>query len=301
MEAPSTLSEQFKEAEHEGALIVPDSLPRTVVLSISTHGNIILGKPSFDVHPDITLVKMNSVIPSVCNFVLEENLQKVNDIITKEILRLPNLNSTNLLTFCSEIRENVIKESKETVDSIFTDVSTKKRTGETEDLDIQMPFLHSYDRGYAIINGTGSTMTNKKYSRTNADAINKFGDWQIKILNIEGQPDIMIDVERACGRRSSPSGEAVVYLSEVIDFCASKGTRRFLIFDFSCANVTDEDNDDVFTNERDRRKFANDMLKNGKWGGKTIKSEKTIKSGKSKRQWRKKRKLKKNKTKKRKH
>ena len=86
MEAPSTLSEQFKEAEEEGALIVPDSLPRTVVLSISTHGNIILGKPSFDVHPDITLVKMNSVIPSVCNFVLEENLQKVNDIITKEIL-----------------------------------------------------------------------------------------------------------------------------------------------------------------------------------------------------------------------
>ena len=61
------------------------------------------------------------------------------------------------------------------------------------------------------------------------------------------------------------------------------GSRRFLIFDFSCANVTDEDFNEVLSHdERSRRYFANNMLKEGVlYGGKTKrtkqKSKKTLK------------------------
>jgi hypothetical protein len=272
-----TTSEAFKAAEKQGTSSAVETWPKTLVLSISTHGYIVYEKPSYDLPEDLIVVKMNSVIPSVCNFILGENLKKINDFITQKIDEIPALNSTNLVNFCSEIRDRVISEASESEQGIFADTIEKKKKGSTEDLDIQLPFLHSFDKGYAIINATNSSITNKMYSRENSIAVNGFGDWQIKALNLPGQPDLMSQIELENGRRTGRSGEAVTDLKEIITFCIKKGSNRILIFDFSCANVTDKDRKDVFKIDRDRRMYANEMLKSGKWGGQIIKAKKTKK------------------------
>ena len=272
-----TTSEAFKAAEKKGTSAAVEAWPKTLVLSISTHGYIVYEKPSYDLPDDLIVVKMNSVIPSVCNFILGENLKKINDFITKKIQETPTLNSTNLVNFCSEIRDRVISEASESEQSIFADTTEKKKKGSTEDLDIQLPFLHSFDKGYAIINATNSSITNKMYSRENETAENVYGDWQIKALNLPGQPDLMSQIELENGRRTGRSGEAVTDLKEIITFCIKKGSNRILIFDFSCANVTDAYRNDYFSTDRERRAFANEMLKSGKWGGQTKKVKKTKK------------------------
>jgi hypothetical protein len=272
-----TTSEAFKVAEKKGTSAAVEMWPKTLVLSISTHGYIVYEKPPYDLPDDLIVVKMNSVIPSVCNFILGENLKKINDFITKKIQETPTLNSTNLVNFCSEIRDRVISEASESEQSIFADTTEKKKKGSTEDLDIQLPFLHSFDKGYAIINATNSSITNKMYSRENETAENVYGDWQIKALNLPGQPDLMSQIELENGRRTGRSGEAVTDLKEIITFCIKKGSNRILIFDFSCANVTDAYRNDYFSTDRERRAFANEMLKSGKWGGQTKKVKKTKK------------------------
>ena len=272
-----TTSDAFKAAEMKGTSSAVEAWPKTLVLSISTHGYIVYEKPSYDLPEDLVLVKMNSVIPSVCNFILGENLKKINDYITEKISEIPILKTTNLVDFCSEIKDHVISEASESEGSVFADSREKKKRGDSEDLDIQLPFLHSFDKGYAIINATNSSITNKMYSRENAIANNEFGDWQIKALNVPGQPDLMSQIELENGRRTGRTGEAVTDLKEIITFCIKKGSNRILIFDFSCANVTDEDREDVFKTDRERRAFANEMLKSGKWGGQTKKVKKTKK------------------------
>ena len=276
-----TTSEAFKVAEKKGTSAAVEMWPKTLVLSISTHGYIVYEKPPYDLPDDLIVVKMNSVIPSVCNFILGENLKKINDFITQKIQQTPALNSTNLVNFCSEIRDHVISEASESEQSIFADTTEKKKKGSTEDLDIQLPFLHSFDKGYAIINATNSSITNKMYSRENETAENVYGDWQIKALNLPGQPDLISQIELENGRRTGRTGEAVTDLKEIITFCIKKGSNRILIFDFSCANVTDAYRNDYFSTDRERRMYANEMLKSGKWGGQTKKVKKTRKYKKS--------------------
>jgi hypothetical protein len=276
MDTKFTESNAFNVSEIIGKIIVPSRLPKTIVLSISSHGTIIYGKPLFEVPSGIVLVKMNSVIPSVCNFIHETDLKEANDYITEKVESAPVFDSSNLISFCAEVRDEIILHAKSTLESVEYDVKQKLKTGEMENIELMIPFLHSVDHGYAVVNATGGSIINKRYSRKNTEAINPYGDWQIKALNVEGQPDIMIDVERDNGRRSAPGreGEAVVYLNEIINFCMKRGSTRFLIFDFSCAYVSNENIKDFFTNDRDRRMFAKDMLRTGKWGGNHKKNDK---------------------------
>jgi hypothetical protein len=94
---------------------------------------------------------------------------------------------------------------------------------------------------------------------------------------VPGQPDLMSQIELENRRRTGRTGEAVTDLKEIITFCIKKGSNRILIFDFSCANVTDAYRNDYFSTDRERRAFANEMLKSGKWGGQTKKVKKTKK------------------------
>jgi topoisomerase IA-like protein len=108
------------------------------------------------------------------------------------------------------------------------------------------------------------------------------GDWQIKALNVDGQPDLINEVEIANDRRSTRTTDAETTFEEIINFCVKKGAHRFLVFDFSCANVADEDRNAVFSTDRAQRYFANSLLKDGTaYGGKTKrtkrKSRKTLK------------------------
>ena len=268
---PIKLTEQnrFQIAEYVGQTIVPARFPKTLVLSISSHGNIERDAQLIQPPPGIRVVKMNSVIPNIANFISEETLKAANDYITKKIEETPSLDSANLVKICEELRSEIVKYAKKTE----FDVEKGLKSGYDEHKDLIIPFLHSVDRGYSIIQSIGQdkwsrgSMLNKKYTRTNVERINPFGDWQIKALNVPGQPDIMLDVEQENGRRSAPgrNGEAVVWLSEIIDFCVKRGAKRLLIFDFSCGCMIDDEGNDI--DPREGRAFAREMIKQGISGG----------------------------------
>jgi len=271
-ERDPTESEEFKTAEEYGSAAVPKTFPRTLVIAVSTHGTIRTFQEKFKVPEGITLVKVNAVIPSVCNIVAPQDMKDANELITKKVNERRHLDSTDLVSLSSKITYEIIKKvtgSKNETDSF---VKEQRKAGEVEEIKVELAFLDSFARGYSVQNiEPGSTMINKVYLRKNSEARNKEGDWQIKALNIAGQPDLINEVENANGERSTRYKEAEITFEQLINFCMDKGSRRFLIFDFSCANVTDEFGNDAFDgDERCRRSFARETLKEGKnWGGKT--------------------------------
>jgi len=281
-----TESEKFKIAEDYGSAVVPEEFPRTLVIAISTHGTIRSDKPEkFTIPQGITLVKVNAVIPSVCNVITSEDMKSAADFITEEVDKFSVLDTKDLLILASEIRDHIVKKVKGSVVQADAYVREKKKAGEFEDLSNYITFLNNFARGYRVIDVTGQQMLNKHYSRENKDALNSVGDWQIKALNVHGQPDLINEVERANGRRSTRSTDAETSFEELINFCIEKGARRFLVFDFSCANVADENRDPVFSTERDRRNFVINTLDIA-YGGKTKKikqkSRKTLKKRETK-------------------
>jgi hypothetical protein len=304
-ERDPTESEQFKIAQDYGASIVPKKFPKTLVIAISTHGTIRADKAdlNFTVPSGVTLVKVNAVIPSVCNIISSNDMKNASDFITEEINKInktpvldtknetpvldtknetPVLDTKDLLVLASEIKDHIVKKVSNSVDQTDTYVRQQRKAGESESLTDELAFLNSFARGYRVIDATGKQMINKYYSRENSDALNPTGDWQIKALNVEGQPDLINEIERANDRRSTRTSDAEITFEELINFCIKKGSRRFLVFDFSCANVADEDRKDVLLTDRDRRNFASAKLKDGTaYGGKTKKikrkSRKTLK------------------------
>jgi hypothetical protein len=290
-ERDPTESEQFKIAEDYGASIVPETFPKTLVIAISTHGTIRSDKPEkFTIPPKITLVKVNAVIPSVCNVIGPEDMKSASDFITEEINKTPVLDTKDLMVLASEMKDHIVEKVKGSKDETDEYVRQKKKTGKSEDLSNYITFLNSFARGYRVIDVTGKQMLNKHYSRENKDALNSVGDWQIKALNVAGQPDLINEVERSNDRRSTRTTDAETSFEELINFCIEKGAIRFLVFDFSCANVADEDRKDVLLTDRAQRYFASSMLKDGTaYGGKTKRTKRksskaTKKSKKTRRQ-----------------
>ena len=274
-----TESEQFKIAQDYGAAIVPEEFPRTLVIAISTHGTIRSDKPEkFTIPQGITLVKVNAVIPSVCNVVTSEDMKGASDFITEEINKTPVLATKDLVELSLDIKNDIVKRVSDSVDQADTYVRQQKKAGESEDLRDYTTFLNSFARGYRVIDATGQQMLNKHYSRETGTELNSVGDWQIKALNVDGQPDLINEVERANDRRSTRTTDSETSFEELINFCIEKGARRFLVFDFSCANVADEDRNAVLLTDRDRRNFASGLLKDGTaYGGKTKKSKRKSK------------------------
>jgi len=269
-----TESEQFKIAEDYGRAVVPETFPKTLVIAISTHGTIRPDEPAFEVPDGITLVKVNAVIPSVCNIIVSEDMKSASDFITKKINETPVLDTKDLMVLASDIIPNLLEKVKGSVHQAEGYVKDEKKAEKPESLTDELAFLNSFARGYRVIDATGRQMTNKHYSRENKDALNPAGDWQIKALNVEGEPDLINEIERANHRRSTQTSDAETTFKEIINFCIEKGSRRFLVFDFSCANVADEDRNDVLLTDRDRRNFANATLKDDTaYGGKTKKSK----------------------------
>ncbi len=282
-ERGSTESEQFKIAEDYGSAVVPNKFPKTLVIAISTHGTIRAGEKNFQVPHGVSLVKVNAVIPSVCNIITSNDMKTASDFITEEIDKTPVLDTKDLLILASEIKDDLVEKVKGSKDQTDAYVKQEKKAGESESLHVELAFLNSFARGYKVFDATGQQMINKYYSRENEAALNPTGDWQIKALNVAGQPDLINEVERENERRSTRTSDPEITFEELINFCIGKGARRFLIFDFSCANVTDEDLYDIFSHdERNRRHYANSMTKYGTpYGGKTKrtkrKSRKTLK------------------------
>lgn len=243
---------------------------KMAIIGISTHGVIIHDRPIIAVPDEIDLAKMNFVMPSVCSFLVDEDVQRCNDTIMREVNKTPGLERQDVYDLCRSLTEKIkpillssvgdigsyLKSA--TVEEIIESENVTKTEAEA-DLDRRQAFRYGIDRGIRIFSTTrGIThMINKSYIRdTSKDLANPYGDWQIKLLNHPDQPDLIPDIYKSLGKYYTRS-EAEITLEEILTFLISKGINKIIIFDYSCSNITDEDRNDIARNERDRRRIAN--------------------------------------------
>jgi hypothetical protein len=235
--------------------------PETVVLSISTHGIVIKDKESMTIPRGMQFAKMSWVMPTVCSFMDGDDVAACNKIIISNVLdpRRP-ITSENLQERCEDITKQlsgILKENVAANREVIKEVETGRDTDEF--LEHRKAYVRAANRGlrvFSTLTGT-KTFINKAYVRDRTEAINPNGDWQIRVLNIPGQPDVVNFIE---GRAYNTRGESETDLKEIMNVLKSNGVKNVMMFDFSCANVTDEGRLDVLTSSRETRAFGRDAV-----------------------------------------
>jgi hypothetical protein len=234
--------------------------PETVVLSISTHGIVVKDKPPMTIPRGMQFAKMSWVMPTICSFMGDDDVDSANKIIMEHINKNP-ITSENLHKKCQEITKQL---SGILHDSVATNRATIKAVERGEDTDEMLEHRKAYVRAaprglrvFSTLTGT-KTFINKAYIRDRTEALNSQGDWQIRALNMPGQPDIVNFIK---GRVYNTRGESDTDLKEILKVLQQNGVKNVMMFDFSCANVTDVDRVDIFSpNSRGERAFGRDAV-----------------------------------------
>ena len=236
--------------------------PETVVLSISTHGIVVKDKAPMTIPRGMQFAKMSWVMPTICSFMGEEDVEAANKIIMSNVLDTTQpITSENLQEKCQEITKQL---SGILHDSVATNRATIKAVERGEDTDKMLEHRKAYVRAaprglrvFSTLTGT-KTYINKGYIRDRTEALNSQGDWQIRALNMPGEPDIVNFIK---GRVYNTRGESETDLKEILKVLKKNEVKNVMIFDFSCANVTDEDRVDFFSpNSRGERAFGRDAV-----------------------------------------
>jgi hypothetical protein len=233
--------------------------PETVVLSISTHGIVVKDKPSMTIPRGMKFAKMSWVMPTVCSFMGDDDVDAANKIIMEHINKNP-ITSENLQEKCQEITKQLSGILKESVAANRATIKAVERGEDTDEmLEHRKAYVRAAPRGLRVFSTlTGiKTYINKTYVRDRTEALNPQGDWQIRVLNIPGQPDVVNFIE---GRAYNTRGESETDLKGIMKVLKNNGVKNVMMFDFSCANVTDEGRVDVLTSSRETRAFGRDAV-----------------------------------------
>ncbi len=228
------------------------NFPRTVAIAISSHGYIVDGEPVLSLPEDIEFAKMSFVRPSVCSFLGAETVKECNVKIMNMIKnKKTKINTTDIGILCNKITKKlgpILMTSVNDARDVIKDV--KLGVDSDDMLTERQAFVDGIDRGIRVFSTSQGCveMINKRYFRDKvSDALNEYGDWQIKLLNMKGQPDIGRFIT---GKARQHRGETETTLQEIITFLKSKGSKRIMIFDYSCSNILNEDREDVFQTVR---------------------------------------------------
>jgi len=233
--------------------------PETVVLSISTHGIVVKDKESMTIPRGMQFAKMSWVMPTVCSFMDGDDVAACNKIIMEHINKNP-ITSENLHEKCQEITKQLSGILKESVAANRATIKAVERGEDTDEmLEHRKAYVRAANRGLRVFsNQTGTkTFINKTYVRDRTEALNPQGDWQIRVLNIPGQPDVVNFIE---GRAYNTRGESETDLKGIMKVLKNNGVKNVMMFDFSCANVTDEGRVDVLESDRATRAFGRDAV-----------------------------------------
>jgi len=269
--------------------------PKTVILTMATHGSIelkhksntveqkdflydLIDMPTFVVPYGMTITKYSEVPPGTCNIMTSEKIAEyIDDVIKPRLSNFPISNmrgSIQIYNYAKSIVENFPTQKRELVDELLNENRRAISRGEP-DQDLRK-FVHTYDNGYLLRQfRSGNIMLNKSYSRDNVDAHDVY-DWQMQLLNVDGAPDLIREI---IGRSHYGHTEPVK-LEKIVNYLKDRGVRNIILLDFSCSNFLnenyiedlEEDNIgnpfDIIIQERDLRKLRNAMISEGYFGGK---------------------------------
>jgi hypothetical protein len=273
----------------------------TAVLFISTHGTIMTHDSTESVtdkyayNPDvintfvvpegITIKRASVSAPGECNIVSEDFTNTYARYVNNNIRSLTSNNETTqdnaINKVLKTIRTKDTKDLKRKRQDYITDVLKSNKDREysedvQKEIEDERGYINQFDKGFTFqVFSSGDTIINKFYTRTNVQST--INDWVIKIMNLEGQPDLLSFL-----KRQTRHGDSDITLEDIVNFLITKNVKNIILIDLTCSLIRTEDMDDY--PQRKIRDFRKDIISR-KIGGK-IKSV-TKKFGKKRRKSRK--------------
>jgi hypothetical protein len=254
--------------------------PETLVISVTSHGviqtninNNNINEPlTFNIPPDMSIIKLSAVAPGVCNLTypsdIDEFIKKVikkvnNPVEYQKLISDPTSYVESLAELYKNIEEDTVKQ---TINEKELDYEEK----------IRDDYVHHRNKSYTIKTyNSNNPIINKEYVRNNRTELN-VSEWefQINVLNTIGIPDLF----REMLGRSYKDANSSITLQGIVEFVKSKGGRNIILLDLSCSNFESTDPSVTIT-DRQERAIRRDILKKGLNGGKmNNKSNKTKKT-----------------------
>ena len=278
----ASLFKQTAATERQGIVY-----PERVILANLSHGSITVKKDgnekTFVMPEGIAVKRAWASVPGVCNFIsAETNAYFVRTIQSSkhklETMPFSNVDSEFKVfldifkgydrehTVVGEIKPILKIKKTITLEELGVDTEEEK----TDYIDEAEKYVDTYDSFFKISTYLpGDTVIDKRYSRTNSEAVNKPSgrEWVSLLVNVEpGSLDLL-----SLMRTQTRNGETFVYLSDIINFLKDNGVKEVIIFDNSCSIFLDEDGTAYIDSSIRRRRRSVITSSSVKFGGKTKK------------------------------
>jgi hypothetical protein len=258
------------------------SYPETVLLAVTSHGLTKYNDDSkqvitFNVPPDMKIIKLSAVAPGVCNLTEPESLDKTIERIVKKINKPVEFNKLlrDPVSYLEELIVLIKTNEEDTINETINDKSPDF------DRKIRDDYFHHRNKSYTIMEyNQNDPIINKDFVRNNRTELNRGAwDFQISALNASevGKPDLFNEITQ---RRTYADADTTITLEQIVDFLKGKGVHQIIIIDLSCSNFESETGDEL--NNREERNLRRNILKSGLNGGKK-KYKKTQKHKRKKR------------------
>lgn len=238
-------------------------LPKTVILSIDSHGFYPLQNDKIyetisisDMNTNSSIknvYKINSVIPGVKNVstkkIRNKTMKKIQSFIQNSDIEQLDLNEEILDDFILQLRDILMDCNNELIPILQKDVIyIKNKNIEPE---IFTNYLHHYDKSFSI---EKNNLLEKSYMRFQSDE--KYKDKLLVInSNEQGEIDLFILMKSLMDIDMD-----TFYLSDIIQLLGSLQVENIIILDFSCSDFKDL-NSIKELSERDVRAIRRSLLK----------------------------------------
>jgi hypothetical protein len=302
------------------------TFPKTVIITVTTHGRIPLdkkGQPAMFTLPlGMTLTKISSVVPGVCNIMSSDDSDFYNEMLIQWLKKREEEPSS--AAFAQKVVGFLRKEDKENImKEVEKNVRQKKRELELEkerqkmasplttpfedeyeeysededdegvdmksDIQLDEAYLNAFDKNYPV-----SVFENMRKKSRTAPApkkvINKQYIREESTEQFESPWDFKISVLNVVGYPDlmrlmagrTHYGTSAISLEEIVNMLYEKGVRNIILVDFSCSVLQHETDVVSDPDERTIRIMRRELLKMGLHGGRKFRRSRRRKSSKRK-------------------
>lgn len=232
---------------------MPMKLPKTVIVAVTTHGEVILEpkqKPLtarvFELPPKMTLTSISSVTPGVCLFlssrIMKVLIQHLYNNKTKDLTK-----KSDILRFAQQIAK-LFKTIQNENNKVELKEERKIFKNDTDYTD----YLHHNDKSFVTDMYT-KTALNKRFAVRRAEL--KPADGYFNKVNI------IVPREGVYNGLSPANDIFEVKTEKLMQMLNENGVKNVILLDLSCSPFNSK------INERESRVLARDLLKKGLHGG----------------------------------
>jgi hypothetical protein len=257
--------------------------PKSVIVAITCHGNIIVNKEDnepklYEIPDDMKIIKLSAVTIGVCNLTIPEDIDEfietILDDLKKNKKKINKSLKTNPESYVKSIADLYQTIESETVHDTF-------KASPDSNTQLRNDYIHHRNKSYKIVTYDKSHpyIINKEYIRNNSTEQNSSKwDYGIYCLNVEGKPDLITKIKGRSYMRKDTS----IYLEDIVEYLRKNGVKEIILLDMSCSSYEYE-NSSANVDDRSSRKIRLNMIKRTLNGGKKkriLKKKKTMKNKK---------------------